>query len=353
MPIPILFNYFQKLQVRFVGPGFRRLGQFLHRNGVKIAGNTNGNISLMPNPNQISSNTKSPDLANFTFIGTNTHLIGSVRSGKNSQVYFNSNLKTSGEKSQIEIGTNVIILDLVTIRADDDKSVIIGDGAMISSNSYLHNCQVGKNGFVGPGASVGEDCVLSEHSGLAAGGKLLAGSNIPTNEFWAGNPAQFLRKILPEEHEYIADLKMHYYKLGEVYLEETNKSQGLIVLNNLYREDLVEEEGLEIPHEHFEEFVGPFMDAKLGLTTDDINHSDLRSDRALSFEEGRYEHKEMLYDGNKKDNPSFLNERNVNYKQANEIKENLENDLETKRIKKEVFEKSRVNLNDHEFNRKY
>jgi carbonic anhydrase/acetyltransferase-like protein (isoleucine patch superfamily) len=52
---------------------------------------------------------------------------------------------------------------------------------------------------VGIGASVKNNAKVESFAVVAAGSVVGEGVNIPSNQIWAGSPAQYLRDITPEE----------------------------------------------------------------------------------------------------------------------------------------------------------
>lgn len=354
MPNQILFGFFQKVQVRLFGPTFRSIGQSLYRLGVKVAGDTQSNICLIPNPNKIGSENNFPDTSKVSFLAPNAHLSGSINIGKKSIIMFSSNLKALGSNSKIEIGSETSIGDLVTIKADNNQSVLIGDNCIISPNSYLHNCKIQSNSFVGANAKVNENCEIESQSGLAAGAYLLPGTKIKSREYWAGSPAKFLRNITEDEIEYLTDLKTQFILLGDVYHHEVHKSGATQIM-----EDEIKTFIISNPNGHFDEkyvidqWYQLSKEMKMPVDENDIANNLPRMERQTYMKEFRYTHREMHYDGIKKGFPAYLNETNEGYKTANDLKNRLENDPETKQMKKEYFDLPKVNLNEAEFKRKF
>lgn len=49
------------------------------------------------------------------------------------------------------------------------------------------------------GSTVSNGCSLSSNAVIAAGAVLPENTQVPSNQIWAGSPAQYLRDITPEE----------------------------------------------------------------------------------------------------------------------------------------------------------
>ena len=354
MPVPIFFNFIQRIQVAFVGPMCRGLGRSFYKYGISIAGNAHTNSILTPKQNKITSNSGTPELKKFAFIGTNAHISGAVNSRSYCQIYFGSILKSVGEKSSIELGKEVLILDLVTVLADNEQQVVIGNESIISPRAYLHNCTIGNNAFVGANSKVTEGCKIEDFGGVAAGAYLLPHSKVNSREFWAGIPAQFLRNITEEEYEYMKDLRANYLKLGEIYSEELSKSVGAVLAekNELISRDnpdeifMVDLQDTSF-HELLQEEKYPMGEADRNIETNRKNYS------WYLQESSEGPKKDMLYDGLNSKFPGHLNQQNEGHQVANELKDRLENDSKTQTIKNEDFMKERIQVSDEEFKRKF
>ncbi|MDA0746722.1 MAG: sugar O-acyltransferase [bacterium] len=88
------------------------------------------------------------------------------------------------------VGNHVIILQNVALSHDD----VIGDYTCITVGaSFSGNVQVGRNCYIGTNATV--VCKQIGEGSLVGTGALVR-HNIPPNEIWVGNPAQFLRNVI-------------------------------------------------------------------------------------------------------------------------------------------------------------
>lgn len=351
MPVPSLFSLLQRVQYRVTAPFLRNTGQRLLAYSRFLGKDTIPTTHVQPNPNQITVRTKTPYLGHFIFVGGNSVLAGDIKTDEGSQVYYNCVLKSS-DNGKVELGKRVLIMDHVVVKADDGHKLVIGDGSIISSHSYLHNCTLGKGCFVGPRATVSVGCEIETYGGLAAGAVLAPGTKVPTRQFWAGSPAKYLRDITEEEVEYFKDVQDNFDKVGEIYLEQS-KVDGATLQYQI--DKYSETEGYDLDHSEVAEEMNEMISEYVHFP---VTEEDSKMRYTKDMDRFRYTHfgshvKEMLYDGNRGNNPKYLNELNKDYKLENDLKRKLEYDPEAKRMKKEEFEQKRIQVSDREFKRKF
>ena len=342
----------QKFQVTVLSPILRSVGKGLYYLGREVQGTNSSVDRLLPCPNSISISGQKPNLEHLVFLGANTSLTGNVTVGKNSSIFFASNLRTDGSlSSAIKIGSDTIINDLVTMKAERNGSVIIGNNCFIGSNSFIVNSDIENNVFIGIGASIAENCKLEKHSVLAAGAKLESGSIVKSNEMWAGSPAKFLRNITQEEVEYLDDLRTQNIKLANIYYEETS---------DIYKDftndiKIFEADGFEGQNVNkvMFDWVAISEKHKFPVEENDFRHNPNRKLANKSFAENRFEEQPLNYDGEKNLLPNHFNASKDNFHKKNLIKNKLENDPDTQRMKREYFDQENINLNDEQFKRRY
>jgi carbonic anhydrase/acetyltransferase-like protein (isoleucine patch superfamily) len=339
----------QKLQVTFFAPVFRGVGKAFYYFGKGMQGTTGSSDRVLPSPNSISIKSQFPSLANSTFIGPNTTIIGNVKLGRNSSVLFASNFKTDGSNSSIQIGDNTIIHDLVTIKAERNGSVVIGNNCFIASNAHIINSTIEDNVFVGIGAFIPEGCTLERNSYVAAGAKLQPGTVVRSNEMWAGFPAHFLRRVNKDEVEYLDDLREQNTKLSEIYLEHFN--QPLRDFHNSL--ETSNPEGYEYNvAEAINKWTRMSEELKLPTSVEDLKGQHNRLSMHTYNSKAR-QPQPINYDGEKNLLPEYFNAGKDNYIKQNEIKQRLENDPSTQRVNREAFDKPRVTYKDEDFKRKF
>ena len=104
-----------------------------------------------------------------------------------------TNIENFNLGNQVEIGSFTVIDAKYGVTIEDN--VKIGWSCSIFSNSTIDNkqgkiilkqgCNLGANSVVLPGITIGENSTIGANS--------LVNKNIPSNEIWAGSPAQKIK----------------------------------------------------------------------------------------------------------------------------------------------------------------
>lgn len=86
------------------------------------------------------------------------------------------------------------------------NKVIIGHGAVVIGSKIGNNC------IIGQGAVIQEGSVIQDGSIVAAGSTVLPETFIKTNQFYAGNPAVYIRDVTEEEQvEHVKVRSISFY----------------------------------------------------------------------------------------------------------------------------------------------
>lgn len=158
-----------------------------------------------------------PQIDNSAFIADGARIIGDVRIGKNSSIWYNSVLR--GDVDSIFIGKETNIQDNTVIHTSRfNGKTIIGDKVTIGHSAVIHACQVRDLGFIGMGAILMDNVVVESYGFIAAGALVTPGKIVGPKELWAGRPAKFIRKISEEEIILIEDSSEHYANLAKEYM---------------------------------------------------------------------------------------------------------------------------------------
>ena len=142
------------------------------------------------------SNGKVPDIDETAFVAPNATIIGDVKIGAGSNIWFGAVLR--GDFGSIRIGNNSSIQEHVTIHMELGTSVKIGDNCIIGHHAMIHGpCEIGDGCLIGIGANVLHRSKLGEGVTIGSGAVVL-GSEIPSRTLAVGIPAK-VKKQLPAE----------------------------------------------------------------------------------------------------------------------------------------------------------
>lgn len=166
-------------------------------------------------PSFLSFNGKSPQTAEAAFVAPSAVLVGDVRLGRNSSIWFGSVLR--GDINFISIGEGTNIQDGCMLHVTSKLPVIVENDVTVGHGAILHGCKVGRGSMIAMGAIVLDGAEIGEHSVVAAGCLVPQGKKIPPGSMVMGIPAKVVRKITPEEIKGIKENTETYIDLARSY----------------------------------------------------------------------------------------------------------------------------------------
>jgi len=140
-------------------------------------------------------------------------LVGDVRLGDGSSVWYGTVLRADGDRIEVGAGSNV--QDGCVAHADPGLPVVLGAGVSVGHGALLHGCTVEDDVLVGMGAVLLDDCHIGAGSVVAAGTVVLAGARVPPRSLVAGVPGVVRRSTSDEEVDGIRGNASTYRDLVE------------------------------------------------------------------------------------------------------------------------------------------
>ena len=129
-----------------------------------------------------------PEINETSFVAPNASLIGRVKIGENSSVWFNTVLR--GDMETITIGNESNIQDLSMGHADPGFPLLLGNRVTIGHHCVLHGCKIEDDCLIGMGAIIMNGVRIGRGSIIGAGAVLLEGMEIPEFSMVIGSPAK-------------------------------------------------------------------------------------------------------------------------------------------------------------------
>lgn len=139
-----------------------------------------------------------PEIEKDVFIADGAKIIGDVRVGKNSSIWFNTTLR--GDVMPIRIGTESNVQDGSTLHGTFGKyACVVGNRVTIGHNVILHGCKIGNSSLVGMGSIVMDGAEIGDFSIVGAGSLVTEGKKFPPRSLIIGRPAVVKRALNDEE----------------------------------------------------------------------------------------------------------------------------------------------------------
>ncbi len=141
-----------------------------------------------------------PEIDKSVFVAPNSAVIGNVKIGEKSSVWFNVTLR--GDVNEIRIGREVNIQDGSVIHGTyQEFGTYLEDRVTIGHLVMLHGCTIKRGSLIGMGSTVMDGAVIGEHCLVGAGSLVTEGSSFPPRSLILGRPAKVKRELSAEEVE--------------------------------------------------------------------------------------------------------------------------------------------------------
>jgi len=186
-----------------LGRAVRETGQALDRLGCVFQGSNAYKEQLSRHRRIVPLYNMQPRIAKETFIAPNATIIGKAEIGKNSAVWYGAVIRS--DVNEIKIGDNVSIGDRTTIHVTRETTknsgfrTSIGNNVTVGAASIIHGATLEDGSTVECGSCVLDGAVVGARSIVAPGSLVLGGTHIPSDQYWAGSPAKFVRNLSEEE----------------------------------------------------------------------------------------------------------------------------------------------------------
>ena len=166
-----------------------------------------------------------PQIPASAFVEESAQVIGDVRIGEESSIWFNSVVR--GDVYYIRLGdrTNVQDNSVIHVR-NGSHPTILEDEVTVGHSVTLHGCYVERGCLIGMGSILLDDVRVGAHSIVAAGALLSPGTVVPPRSLVMGVPAKVKRTLTDEEVAGLDVFWKNYVELTRVYKEEVNSISG-------------------------------------------------------------------------------------------------------------------------------
>ena len=140
---------------------------------------------------------KTPEIHESVFVAPTATVVGNVRIGARSSVFFGAVIRS--ELDEIVIGEGTNIQDNCVVHIERGTPVHVGNGCTIGHSAIVHSCTVGDNTLVGMGAIILNGAVVGKNCIIGAGALIPQSAVIPDGSLVVGMPGKVRRAVTEEE----------------------------------------------------------------------------------------------------------------------------------------------------------
>ncbi|NLY68116.1 MAG: gamma carbonic anhydrase family protein [Tissierellia bacterium] len=157
-----------------------------------------------------------PSIHEDAFVADTACVIGDVKIGKGSSIWYGAVLR--GDIENITIGEFTNIQDNSVVHTETDIPTKIGDYTVVGHGAIIHGCTIGNNCLIGMGAIILNNAKIGDNCIIGAGALVPEGKVIPPNSLVLGVPGKIMRQVTEEEIEAIRKNALRYYKLSKNHI---------------------------------------------------------------------------------------------------------------------------------------
>jgi carbonic anhydrase/acetyltransferase-like protein (isoleucine patch superfamily) len=160
----------------------------------------------------VTHNDQAPRVSPQAFLAEGSMLIGDVRVGSNSSIWYNAVLRA--DRGEIVIGDWSSIQDCCVLHGP----VHVGNHVTCGHGAILHGATIEDNCVIGMNAVVLDDVVIGHGSIVAAGAVVPQGMSIPPRSMVVGVPAKVTKEFPEENEQVLKDMATAYFEFARPHM---------------------------------------------------------------------------------------------------------------------------------------
>jgi carbonic anhydrase/acetyltransferase-like protein (isoleucine patch superfamily) len=145
---------------------------------------------------------KQPSLGKGVYLASTAVVVGDVRIGDHSSVWYHAVLR--GDINYIRVGAYTNIQDGAVVHLADEYPCEIGDWVTVGHSAVVHACEIGNECLIGMNCTILDGAEIGAQSIVGANALITGGTQIPPGSLVLGSPAKVVRPLTEAER---ADLK--------------------------------------------------------------------------------------------------------------------------------------------------
>lgn len=154
------------------------------------------------------------------FLAPTAVLIGDVRVGAESSIWFGAVLRGDNPNHPIIIGPRTSIQDQCIIHVGDWGPTVVGRDVTVGHGAAFESCTIGDETVVGMNAVILQNAEIGRQCVVAAGAVVKEGATIPDRSLVAGVPAVVKKTLEGGAARWVEGGGAHYVELSREYLRQ-------------------------------------------------------------------------------------------------------------------------------------
>jgi carbonic anhydrase/acetyltransferase-like protein (isoleucine patch superfamily) len=159
-----------------------------------------------------------PQIPATAFVAPEATLIGKVRLGEGTGIWFGAVLR--GDNELISVGAGSNVQEGVILHTDLGYPLTIGANVTVGHQAMLHGCKIGDGSLIGIQAVVMNGAVIGRNCLVGAGAIVTEGKSFPDRSLILGAPAKLARELTEKEIAGLAESAADYARKRDRYKAE-------------------------------------------------------------------------------------------------------------------------------------
>jgi carbonic anhydrase/acetyltransferase-like protein (isoleucine patch superfamily) len=164
-----------------------------------------------------------PKIKKSAWVAPSADVIGNVKIGKDSSIWFGVVIR--GDVHKIRIGKRTSIQDLSMVHVthykkedmSDGNPTIIGDDVTVGHKVMLHGCTIENGCLIGMNATILDGAVIGQGSIVGAHSLVTSNKVFPPNSLIMGSPAKVVKTLTKEESANLIEHAARYVRFKGEY----------------------------------------------------------------------------------------------------------------------------------------
>lgn len=156
-----------------------------------------------------------PQVPASAFVAPEATLIGKVKLGEGTGIWFGAVLRGDNELVSVGAGSNV--QEGVVLHTDLGYPLTIGENVTIGHQAMLHGCTIGDGSLIGIQAVVMNGAVIGRECLVGVGSIVTEGKQYPDRSLILGVPAKVVRPLTEKEIAGLAESAADYARKRDRY----------------------------------------------------------------------------------------------------------------------------------------
>jgi carbonic anhydrase/acetyltransferase-like protein (isoleucine patch superfamily) len=158
---------------------------------------------------------RDPVIDETAYVAPSAQVIGTVRLGAGSSVWFGAVLR--GDTDWVTVGEGTNVQDGAVLHADPGVPCTLGKFVTVGHLAMVHGCTVGDHSLVGIGAVILNRARIGRCCVIGARALITEDKEIPDYSVVMGSPGKVVRTLDPDKTEHLLRTAQSYMKNARLY----------------------------------------------------------------------------------------------------------------------------------------